>query len=281
MRGVVSAGMLKVLAEYVPPTAFDDVYGSSAGALNGAFFIAGQAEAVPSIYSEQLTRPEFFSLRHLVHGRPMMSLQYLVDVVLETITPLDWERVLTSPVRLHPIAASVDRFEAVDLQGARTREELKARLVAAATMPLIAGPPLKVGDERFWDTSLYESIAARRAAAEGATHLLVLRTRDREGVRNPPGFVERALFSRRLGKLDRRLRDAYNDRARQYDIERQDLARLEAGEDGCSAVSIYPDPASKQLSQFARAPEEVRRAAKVGEDAARALLAPVFAIGAE
>jgi predicted patatin/cPLA2 family phospholipase len=277
MRGVVSAGMAEALARHVPPTAFDDIYGSSAGALNGAFYIAGQANVAPRIYETYLTSPSFLSLRHLLKRRPIMSLEYLVDTVLEHLEPLDWQAVLASPVRLHPIAASVDRFRAVDLSGAKTKEDLKQRLVAAARMPLVAGPPVEVDGERFLDSSLYESVPVRRAAEDGATHVLALRTRPRDSLRSPPSAVERLLISRKLNKLDPRLGEAYNSRAAQYRFELDSLAYYEDGKgSGCLALAIYPPPDEGQLSQFARSPEKVSEAAAAGERAAAAVLGSVL-----
>jgi predicted acylesterase/phospholipase RssA len=43
MRGVVSAGMLAGLEYLTRLPIFDAVYGTSAGAINGAYFLAGQA----------------------------------------------------------------------------------------------------------------------------------------------------------------------------------------------------------------------------------------------
>jgi predicted acylesterase/phospholipase RssA len=43
MRGVVSAGMVAALEQLGLTHAFDAVYGSSAGAINGAYFLTGQA----------------------------------------------------------------------------------------------------------------------------------------------------------------------------------------------------------------------------------------------
>lgn len=277
MRGVVSAGMTEALARYVPAMAFDDIYGASAGALNGAFYMAGQAPLAPRIYENYLTTPEFLSVRRLLRGDPIMSLEYLVDIVLEQLEPLNWEAVLASPVRLHPIAASVDRLEAVDLAGATSKAELKQRLVAAARMPLVAGPPVDVDGERFFDSSLYESVPAFRAAQDGATHVLALRTRPKDSFRNPPSAIERLLISRKLSKLDPRLGEAYNARADKYRTELEALAELESGDGtGCTALAIYPASGEGQLSQFARAPDKVREAAAAGEKAAKAVLSQFF-----
>src|ERR1044071_2792696 len=50
MRGVVSAGMVAALEELGFRDCFDAVYGSSAGAISGAYFIAKQARYGTTIF---------------------------------------------------------------------------------------------------------------------------------------------------------------------------------------------------------------------------------------
>src|SRR5437762_13550 len=54
MRGVVSAGMVTALEYLQLLNVFDSVYGSSAGAFNGAFFVANQAAYGTTIYYENI-----------------------------------------------------------------------------------------------------------------------------------------------------------------------------------------------------------------------------------
>jgi hypothetical protein len=63
MRGVVSAGMVAALEQLGLTDAFDAVYGSSAGAINGAYFLAGQANLGVTIYSEDINNRHFIDLR--------------------------------------------------------------------------------------------------------------------------------------------------------------------------------------------------------------------------
>jgi predicted acylesterase/phospholipase RssA len=44
MRGVVSAGMLVALEQLGTLDCFDSIWGASAGALNGAYFLTGQMQ---------------------------------------------------------------------------------------------------------------------------------------------------------------------------------------------------------------------------------------------
>ena len=62
MRGVISAGMVSALEDLGLVDAFDAVYGSSAGAINAAYFLAGQARLGTTIYYEDINNAEFIDL---------------------------------------------------------------------------------------------------------------------------------------------------------------------------------------------------------------------------
>src|SRR6476659_5404086 len=55
LRGIYSLSALAVLEELGLRDAFSRVIGSSAGAINGAYFLAGQARESISIYTEDLS----------------------------------------------------------------------------------------------------------------------------------------------------------------------------------------------------------------------------------
>src|SRR3982751_2138376 len=81
MRGVVSAGMVAALEQLGMTHAFDAVYGSSAGAINGAYFLAGQANLGATIYSEDINNRKFIDLARPLRGRPIVDLDFLIEHV--------------------------------------------------------------------------------------------------------------------------------------------------------------------------------------------------------
>ncbi len=106
MRGVVSAGMLAGLEYLGFLPAFDVIYGTSAGAINGAYFVAGQAAYGASVYYEDLNNPQFASpLRWLAGERPV-SLEFLFEHVMISQKPLNWRRVLDCGARIRDTACS-------------------------------------------------------------------------------------------------------------------------------------------------------------------------------
>ena len=77
MRGVVSAGMVAGLEHLGLLPAFDVIYGTSAGAINGAYFVAGRAAFGASIYYEEINNSQFMNPLRSVCGAPSMSLEFL------------------------------------------------------------------------------------------------------------------------------------------------------------------------------------------------------------
>jgi hypothetical protein len=55
--------------------------------------------------------------------------------------------------------------------------ELRLALRASAALPLLAGPPVEFAGRRFYDAGVSESVPYRTALTQGATHLLILRSR--------------------------------------------------------------------------------------------------------
>ncbi len=217
MRGVVSAGMLKALEQRRLLPTFDTVYGSSAGAVNAAFFLAAQAAYGITIYFEDINNSSFISLGRSVTRRPVLSLDYLLGDVMVRRKILDWQAVLDSPVELKAVATSVDELKVRLLSDFRDREHLFAALRASSSVPLIAGPPSVVDDERFLDALLLEPIAYRSAIRDGCTHILVLLTRPDGTLNGKPTLFERHVLGRWIASLEPRLRDAYLAQEHAYD----------------------------------------------------------------
>lgn len=180
MRGCVSGGSLQALSELGLRDAFDAVYGSSAGAINGSFFLANQLDAV-AIYHDHIASAEFINLRRLLTRRtdlpPALNLDYLLSHVMQNVHPLDFESVIDSPIPLKVVASSLDALSPVLLSDFKDREDLVRALRASATVPEVAGGPVVHRGHRLVDAAVFEAVPFRSAIADGCTHVLVLCTR--------------------------------------------------------------------------------------------------------
>ena len=82
MRGVVSAGMLLALEQIGMRYCFDAVVGTSAGAIGGAFFVAGSSTQGSVVYYSDLNSAPFLNKRRLLRFGPAMDLDFLIDEAL-------------------------------------------------------------------------------------------------------------------------------------------------------------------------------------------------------
>jgi predicted patatin/cPLA2 family phospholipase len=177
MRGTVSAGMALALHELGVVSAFDAVYGSSAGALTGAWLLSSEPDrlrgwADPD-YAKTLIR-----WSSLLRGRPVVDVRTLVEQVYQTEFPMDFDSILASPIEYHPLGTDAETGESTDLRPLiSTPVELRLALRASASLPFLAGPPVELGGRRFYDAGVAESIPFRTPLAQGATHVLLLRSR--------------------------------------------------------------------------------------------------------
>ena len=262
MRGVISAAMTAGLEQLGLLNTFDHVFGSSVGSINGGAFIAGRAALCTASYYNEMTTPEFFDLKRLLRGRPALSLKFVLDVSAETTRPIPWENVVSSPIRLHPIATSLATLSWADLgkDGFTDKADLKEALRASSQYPVLAGPPVVFHEGEYLDASLSLSIPARAAVQAGCTHLLVLRTRPADAVRSTKSFLDRRVLAPKLAKVNPGLVPIHLARDTAYAEELSELRQLV--DDGV-AYSIAPDP-SVPMSAFERSRERTLEAAREG-----------------
>lgn len=215
MRGVVSAGMVSALEDLGLTHAFDAVYGSSAGAINAAYFLAGQARLGTTIYYEDINNRRFIDLRRALRGKPIVDLSFLLDDVVERRKRLDADALLANASPFTVIATDVRAEAAAKLRAFRDRPHAIAALRASATMPVVAGPPVEYDGRRFLDASLSEPIPVPSAEADGFTHAVVLLTRT-GAMRPKPSAFDRYFVGPRLRRLSPALATRYLERAGPY-----------------------------------------------------------------
>ncbi|GAA3663698.1 patatin family protein [Nocardioides ginsengisoli] len=250
-RAAYSAGMTLALDEAGLTDAFDDVYGTSGGALNGAWLLSGEAQqwlrswAWPEVAAAKVTDP-----RRMFRGGPIVDLRRLVHHVYESITPMDFDAIVANPIGFHPIATDAVTGESADLAPYVTdRLGAQTALRASSCIPLLAGRPVRVGDRTYVDGGLSEGVPFRTALAQGATHVLVLRTRRADQRAVPPSRLERLLLAPYFLRHGRAAGAAHIGRHRTY---ADDDLRLAAGTsaDVPTLMEVRPPLGSPDVSRL-------------------------------
>jgi predicted patatin/cPLA2 family phospholipase len=197
-RGAYSSGMTIAIERLGLLPLFDAVYGTSAGALNGAWLLCGRADATKHAWWEPSIMRTTIDPRRIVRRRPVVDTHFLVHTVYTEIMPMGFQEVLNNPVEFHPMATDADTGASTDLhKNLRDQASLQAALRASTAMPLLAGKPIELDGHRYIDAGVSESVPIRTAIAQGATHIVALRTkRSDENSSAPPSRVERLVASR-------------------------------------------------------------------------------------
>ncbi len=261
MRGVVSAGMVSALEELGLVHGFDAVYGSSAGAINAAYFLAGQAAFGTSIYAEDINNRHFIDLRRLLTGRPVVNLGFLLDDVALKRKPLNTARVLGSPSPLIVMATDVASATRTALRRFPDQASLLTALRAGATMPVLAGSPVAYDGRQYLDASVTEPIPVPVAEADGHTHILALLTRPGSPGRSISAF-DRWYVLPRLRRLSPALADLYAGRGASYAAL---LAAIDQGRGPLGRASVLGlRPAPPVVSKLERSSARLQGAAREG-----------------
>jgi len=177
MRAVVTSGACAGLESYgIDPSIFDAVYGSSAGSVIAAYYLAHQIRLGTPVFYEDLTSLDFLNIGRPLLGRSIMNLDFLIRDVIVNRKPLEFDKVIETR-KLRAVATDIEHARRVTFGPPESRSELQNVLQASANVPLIAGPPYKINGRSYVDASISEAIPWLAARDDGATHVLVLSSR--------------------------------------------------------------------------------------------------------
>jgi predicted acylesterase/phospholipase RssA len=171
----------------------------------------------PLLWQDFITKPRF--------GKPVLNLDFLLKKTMQETKPLDWNifssRQAKQPLKI--VASNLNDEKAIVMDMANgsftSLAELSECMHASCLLPGIAGPLMnrdpdtgkmvlgnnnKDGLQPLADALLYEPMPYRSAIAEGATHVVCLRTRpDGTDVTGKSSFFERMIFRRFFGRKNK------------------------------------------------------------------------------
>ena len=268
MRGVVSSGMADALQERGLSDCFDLVVGTSAGALNGAAFLAGVARGCTDNYCDADVVKRYIAPRRLLIGRAAVDVAYTLDSSSERLPEERHQRTVDAAA-LHCVALDVGSARPEVLSDLRTVDELKAALLATSRLPWLGGDPVEFRGRRWLDGGLAAPIPVDEALALGATHVLVLMTRPEGVPRTPAGGLVERLIERRLRRLNPDLVQAARDRFAVYEQVVERITRWStapSADGGPHVLGVRLPAGTAPVGQLERTPEVLAAAAQAGRD---------------
>jgi predicted patatin/cPLA2 family phospholipase len=268
MRGVVSCAMAEALQARGLTGAFDLVVGTSAGALNGAAFLAGVAAGCTDNYCDASTVRRYIAPRRLLIGRAAVDVAYTLDQVTDGLDADRHRRTAEAPAPLRCVAIDVDTARPEVLGDLTSVEELRGALLATSRLPWLGGDPVAFRGRRWLDGGLADPIPVDAALAAGATHALVLQTRPEGVARTPAGGPIERIIERRLRALNPDLVPLARDRFAVYE---QVVARIAT--DATAVLGVRLPAGTEPVGQLERSSSVLRAAADAAFAHVDALLA--------
>jgi predicted patatin/cPLA2 family phospholipase len=195
MRGTYSIAALAELDRLGILPLVHTLGGSSAGAMNAAYFAAGQAEVGISVYTDLISNKRFINFLR----RPVIDIDFLVDDILKDAVRLDVDRVFHGEIEVRSLIADVAtglgrEFTQHDVEDADTLFEV---MRAGAALPIVFGREIPIGDTAYVDGGLAETLYTSWLAATPLTDVVVILTRP-IGYRPPSPNVVSSAFTRAI-----------------------------------------------------------------------------------
>ena len=213
MRGVISSAAADAFHQLGYADCFDAVYGTSAGAINGAYFLSGQINLGTSIYYMNLTGRRFINP---FRWPGPLNIHYLFD---QWIT--SGKRLNVQALEQHraPLFVTVTDYQSGEPHYLSSHElpadEIVAALRASASPPVYSNNIEDLHGLRFLDGCVAAAIPFDKAVADGCTHIVCLTTQPRP-YRMKRDLVERYLARFLLPKPTNIFLDSIDSSARLY-----------------------------------------------------------------
>jgi predicted patatin/cPLA2 family phospholipase len=273
MAGAVSAGMCVALESLGLIASFDVIYGSSSGAMNASYTAAGQVRRRAGLYP-RAAEARLIELRRAMRGRPPFQLTEVINSLL--CAHPHHPRVLDGRPPVRVTATRVEDKGLDVLADFSCLEEVRQAVWASCAIPILAGDIVEFRGQRYVDGGLIESLPYRVALREGATHVVVLRTRHE-------GYRFRGYSPATLRAIYRLLRDApdtiaelVRERPERYNAEASAL-ESQSSELVGRVCQVAPAADVRVTSQFEARPHRLIEAIRVGARTAYYTLAPYLA----
>lgn len=258
MRGVISSGALVALEALGMTDVFDDVYGCSAGAINAAYFVAGQTARCTTIYYEEAVEPRFLNPLRVWK---ISDVDYLADTIIPQLKPLDVGAVMASATRLHVSITDARTGEPLLVEVRNAEVALPLLLKASAAIPLLYNRVVAVDGHQCVDGGCANPLPVSEAIDDGATDVLVLLTRAAAYVEEPPTPLQRWLFRKTFPSMNDRLFELTMtvhhraNRARDLALGRRPPPRL------VNIAALCPDAADGSIANTTRNRRRLQEAA--------------------
>ncbi len=231
MRAVLSAGSLLAMGLMGYGDCVDEVYASSAGAVNGGYHLSGQAALGMTIYFDSLTNRRFYNPLRL---SKIVDLEYVYDQVVAREKPLDEEAIRRGRAEFFISVTDAETGDNVLLDAKKCPASMAQMFKASSALPVLYNRAVEIDGRPCVDGGLTCLLPIRAAVERGCTDILVLLTRTAGYQMPPPSLKARAMVRLMMGRRYPAVARVFAQHASQENRGR----RIAAGEIELPSINI-------------------------------------------
>ena len=197
LRGAFAVGVLKELYNnYGGPDQFDAIYAVSSGAFSATYFAAHQVNEMENIWKEMVHGRKLLDFHNILCGNSILKLDYLVNIfekhktlalnlrnLLRARSVVNY--VLTNWNTGNPHYLDAKKFAQRSLSASKLSGIFDLMKASSALHGVYNGKEY-IDGTRFVDGVYSDPLPIQRAISDGFTQILVIHTRPKEFIKNPP-----------------------------------------------------------------------------------------------
>ena len=225
MRGAYTSGVLDAFMD--ENIKFPYVLGVSAGANNGANFVAEQRERNKKVFVDYVGHKDYSGFKHLIQDNSYFNMEFLFDTLPNDLVPFDYETFLNSSTTFKVCVTDCETGHPVYFEKSQSNGDgktfMSSVLRASSSLPLIS-QPVEIKGKLYFDGGITDSIPLDKSIEDGNKFNVVILTRN-EGYHKEPQIL--GLYARHYLKKYPRVLHAIETRHIKYNITLEKVKDLE------------------------------------------------------
>ncbi|MDZ7671741.1 MAG: patatin family protein [Halanaerobiales bacterium] len=185
MRGAYTAGVLDVfLAKNL---VFPYVIGVSAGANNGANFVARQFGRSKRIFIDHSQDNRYMGINNFLKDKSYFGMDFIFDTLPQKIDPFAYNVFYELPTTFKVVLTDCNKGKAEYISKKNYNPEFFVNKIlrASSSLPLIS-KPVKVKDNKYLDGGIADPIPIKKAIDDGYRNNVLVLTREKNFRKSKP-----------------------------------------------------------------------------------------------
>ena len=263
-RGIYGAGVFDYLME--EGISGDYFIGVSAGAANGASFLANQRGRNFIFYDDYAFRKEYMSMKNLIKNGSYIDLDYVYYTLSKKDgeNPLDYKTMIENKMEFEIVATNANTGKPVYFNKANLSQDNYDPIKASCCVPVLC-EPYKIDNIPYFDGGMSDPIPYKRAFNAGCDKVIVVLTRPKNYFRNPKKDKK---IARILKRKYPKSAQALKNRAQVYNKSLKEIIELEKQN---KIIIVSPDDISN-LKTLTQDHEKLENLYEMGRNDAKKLL---------